>query len=156
MGDAAVEQLVRHIPLLVQIADMGGAEPKQLRLGKLAQQRFHAPAPFLGSTAVKFVQNDQVRGKAGAFFFRQKHEPGVGQKLHIAGVGFSCLAQVFHLGLPDIFAGGQPADPVFGPVLTKLEANKGFAGTGGVNHRRLAGFSQQPAGGVISLPVMGE
>ena len=80
MGHAAVEQLVRHVALAVQVADGGGRQAQKQGIGEILQQGAHPLAPFLRAAAVELIQNDYLRAQRGAFLRREQHELGIGQK----------------------------------------------------------------------------
>ena len=154
----AVEQLVGHVALVIEIADVGGRQPQQFGARADGQQSLQRRGPLLGPGAVVFVQDDVgrlLRSDVGAVGVGQAQQLGVGVEVDVGKRNFGSLAvQALALGLEDVVAGGQPEDGGLGVVGHELEGDVTFAGAGGVDDRCLADGRQQSDCGVIGCTIM--
>ena len=79
----AVEQFIRHIALIIQIADMRGRQSQQHRLRIQLDQPVHPFGPFCRASAVKLIQDDQIRLKRIQLFQAHVHQLGIREKIKI-------------------------------------------------------------------------
>ena len=82
-GDVVVEQFVRHVALVVEIAYRRGRQAQHRYIREQRQQCFHARAPHFCTTAVKFVQNDVIRLNFFHLILAHQHEFGIGEETNI-------------------------------------------------------------------------
>ena len=120
----------------------------------MADECFHARAPFFGAAAVEFVQYDIFR-----LYFRKRllfhqHQLAVGVKLDVLWHGPARMLPVFKLRFKNVLAGGQPAHAALGVVLRQGERDKAFARARGMDNGSFAGFLQQGLGGAVCRRIM--
>ena len=154
-GDISVKQLVRHIALIIEIANGRRGQAENRRFGVKREQPLHALPPHFRAAAVKFIENDVV-GAQGFYFGRfQPRQLGVGQKGDILRLPvWADGLEIFQLRFKNICAGREPADAFVRMVFAELERDERFARAGRMDDGRPPGFLQQRAGGVIGRLVV--
>ena len=154
MRHTAVKQFVGHIALIIQIANAGRRQANEQRRRIHSQQLLYAFSPFFRAAAVELIQNDEIRFQFHQISFCHQHKARIGQEANILRDKAGNPLDVFQLRLKNMLAGRKPADLLLRIFLSQLESNKGFAGSGGVNHRRLAGFLQHGAQCIIGYLIV--
>ena len=103
-GDIAVEQLIRHVALIVKITDIGCRQSENWNISVQIQKRSYTLAPFLRAATVKFIKDNVVGMNVGKLFLGKVHESCVSIKPDILRLpAVRHLGEVFKLSSEDIF-----------------------------------------------------
>lgn len=154
-GDAVVEELVSHVTLVIQVADIGGGEAENGDGGTGTEKAPDPFAPLFGAAAVELVKNDGIRPEGSELAGRELHEPGIGHEGDIPGQpAVSRRTEILKLRLKNVFRGREPQHGPVRMILAVFEADKAFAGAGRVNDTGFAGFGQHGGSRIISRLIM--
>ena len=89
----AVEQLIRHIPLIVQETDVGCGEAKQGSIGIGIEKCLNALTPLFCAATMKLIQDNEVGMDDCDVIIIHRHEPGVGGESDILWRGSAVCGQ---------------------------------------------------------------
>ena len=156
--DAAVEQFLGHVAVVVEIADIGGGQPQKFCVRAECQKFLYPFAPVFCARPVKFVHNNVGRVQRSdlrQLFLCTKQQLCVGVKADVfqRKIWFLFL-QAFQLGLENVLTGRQPQKNRLRVVLDQLEGYVALASAGGMDHGRLAVSRQHSRSGTICLRIM--
>ena len=155
IGDAPIEQLHGHVPLVVQIADVGSGQANQHSVRVHVQHPLHPKAPFLRPAAVELVQDDVIRLPPLHFQVGDIGQLGISSENHVLRLISISAVNVLALRLENCLAGRQPYEPFFRIPLRQPERDEGFPRSGWMNHCCLVGFGQQRKDGIVSRLTVG-
>ena len=152
-GDVALEELVRHVALTVQIADVGGRKTQKRHLGPKRQEILRAPAPLPRPRAMKLVEDDVVGRKRLQLLIRKIGELGIGIKEDVFGRK-ALLFCALELGFKDDVARGEPKDAAFRVVLREAEGDERLARSRGVDDGGATRLRHESRGAAIGFLVV--
>ena len=154
-GNAARKQLLRHVPLSVQIADFCRRKAQQQRARIGRQQPRHTAAPALRAAAVELVEDDAKRHKNRNLLVGHHHQAGIGQERDALHREIRRSARhVFDLCMIDVLARGEPDEALACVLLDPLEGDEALARAGGMDDRCFRCFAQHRRHRVVRLTVV--
>lgn len=154
-SDTVVEELVRHVTLIIQIADIGGGEAEDGDGGTGTEKAPDPFAPLFGAAAVELVKNNGIRPEVSELVGRELHKSGIGHEGDIPRQpAVSRRPEILKLRLKNVFRGREPQHGPVRMILAVFEADKAFAGAGRVNDTGFAGFGQHGGSRIVSRLIM--
>ena len=151
----SVKKLVRHITLIVEIADSSCRQPKHRHIWICFQNRINASTPKLCAAPVKFVEDYVVGLYFSYFSFTYVHQLCVCIELDIIRlITVRSFSKVFKLCLIYVSGRREPAYRFVWIVLAEFEADETLARTCRVDHGSFTTLVKHMYGGFICSFVM--